>query len=292
MKRVLFLGGIPICFESEREIPMDDSLKKFQINPDTPPEVRVKISWDWENAVRPTTDPVGEDLLDQYYREKNGWICDAKSGGNPLGPLLSTWYTDSMDQIVCTVNEKPFQHPVKTLDQIIRLMPMRSIYVQFGTLFFHAAQVEYHGAGILFSGRSGIGKTTQSRLWQQHVGATRICNDRTMLRKRGDTWFSYGYPMDGSDPVSSDRICRPVCVVMLDQKPQNVAVRIHIVKALCLLMGQVVQDSWNTQQRNRVEQLLMELVRDLPIFLLEATADTRAVDTLIETMEREGIHLG
>ena len=43
--------------------------------------------------------------------------------------------------------------------------------------------IDAHGNGLLFAGRSGAGKTTMARLWQDVPGTTILSDDRIILRK-------------------------------------------------------------------------------------------------------------
>ena len=61
------------------------------------------------------------------------------------------------------------------------------------------------------------GKTTQAKLWERFRNARIICNDRTLLRKQDGNWYSYGYPMDGSQPVRSGEVHVAGCIVLVKQ---------------------------------------------------------------------------
>lgn len=55
---------------------------------------------------------------------------------------------------------------------------------------------------ILFSGPSGIGKSTHADLWVKHRGARVINGDRTLLQKLGDRpRMSLGWPICGSSEI-------------------------------------------------------------------------------------------
>ena len=52
----------------------------------------------------------------------------------------------------------------------------------FDGLLLHASLIDYGGSGILFVGNSGVGKTTQAELWQQHLGAEILNGDKALVR--------------------------------------------------------------------------------------------------------------
>ncbi|MGN0981742.1 MAG: hypothetical protein ACI4O0_02500 [Candidatus Limivicinus sp.] len=69
----------------------------------------------------------------------------------------------------------------------------------------HGSVVELDGAGYAFLAPSGVGKTTQTRLWQQHFGARlRVINgDKPLIRMLRDgeavRFDAYGTPWRGKE---------------------------------------------------------------------------------------------
>ena len=65
---------------------------------------------------------------------------------------------------------------------ILESADMFDILAGYGQLVLHSSYVlTQSGAAVLFSGPSGIGKSTQAALWQQYAGADVINGDRTLL---------------------------------------------------------------------------------------------------------------
>ena len=165
------------------------------------------------------------------------------------------------------------------------MLPMREIFQHFQTVFLHASQIAIRGKGILFTAPSGTGKTTQAKLWKQYRGAEIICNDRTLTRKLDGLWHTYGYPIDGSEPVRSEKVNRLRCVVLLRQGLTNTIQPLPPARAVSLLMRQVVFDTWSGTARATAMQQLLSLVEDIPVFLLTCTPDERAVEMLEQKLK-------
>jgi hypothetical protein len=70
-------------------------------------------------------------------------------------------------------------------------------------LYLHASAVELEGRVYLFSGDSGVGKSTHTRLWQQVFGeSARIINDdKPALRYLDGVWYAYGTPWCGKEYI-------------------------------------------------------------------------------------------
>lgn len=268
---------------SEREIELEPELQPFLAAETEPADLTVQVSWDWEHAKLPDSDRAGEDLLSYYYIEGAERFCVTRGG--PKGAVACTRYNADFSEVVCTYNEKPFLMPPKTMGSLMRMLPMREIFQHFQTLFLHASQIALRGKGILFTAPSGTGKTTQAKLWKQYRGAEIICNDRTLTRKLDGVWHTYGYPIDGSEPVRSEQVNRLGCVVLLRQGLTNTIQRLPPAKAVSLLMRQVVFDTWSGTARATAMQQLLSLVEDIPVLLLTCTPDERAVETLEQKLK-------
>lgn len=284
----LSLAGVVLEVSSQRSLDLEDRLAPFLCRGCTP-DVSVEFSWDWDSLSQPATQPVGTDLLQNYYREGKDCFCVTKGGYK--GWVSCAVYRQDLRRIRCYIHEKPFLYLPHSLGPFLRYLPMRQILARFSVLFVHAAAAAVGSGGLLFTAPSGTGKTTQARLWQSCRGAKILCNDRTLLRRRGDQWLFSGYPVDGSDPVSTAAQSPLSAVVVLRQAPENRIVRLSPSEALVALMGQMVMDNWDAAQRIHITQELLQLYQDLPIYRLSCTPDQRSVEVLEAQLKKDGVTL-
>ncbi|MGN1345822.1 MAG: hypothetical protein ACI4V1_03500 [Eubacteriales bacterium] len=280
------LAEIPFRFLSDRQLDIGAVLMHFIVSPTGQPVLTVDVRWDWEHAALPASDRIGQDSILSYYKEGGNCYCITR--GRQDMPIACTTYSPDFQRMVCTINEKPFLRPPKSMEDVLRMLPMRQIFQHFQTLFLHASQVAYKGRGILFTAPSGVGKTTQAKLWKQYCGADIVCNDRTLVRKSDGIWYTYGYPVDGSEPVCSSQKHPLNAVVLLEQGNENKVERLRPTKALPHLMGQVVMDCWSREARTAAMALLLALMEDVPIYQLTCTPDERAVEVLKNQLEKGG----
>lgn len=279
MVHSLSLAGVHIKIVSEVALNVDQQLQAF-LDPWGPePDCRVDVSWDWDEAALPEPcDYRGEDLLCRYYRVGEQWYCLTK--GRPGIPVSCAVYTADCRSISCTINAASFLAPPNNLGSILRMLPMRRILLEHRAAFLHASRIFVREKAILFAAPSGTGKTTQARLWRDCCGAEILGNDRTLLRKIDGTWQSFGYPLDGSDPVLRNAVAPLGAVVLLEQGPVNRVRNLLPRAGLPQLMRQSVLDSWNPFDQTSVLELLAELMADIPVLQLTCTPDARAVAAL------------
>lgn len=287
MDTILSLAGLRFLFRTERELAIDPELHNFIVRSGTGADVTVQISRAWETLALPDVPQLGEDLLCSYRRQGDTFYCLAKGGAK--GFTACSVYGADCREILCVINENPFRFPIQSLGSILRVMPMRAIFRQFEALFFHASRIAFQEKAILFTAPSGTGKTTQSRLWRRFRNADILCNDRTLVRKQDGVWYTYGYPLDGSEPVRSNAVTPLGAVVLLKQGAENNAERIHPTRAAALLMGQLVIEGWNPAAQNAAVEGILSLIADVPVYLLTCTPDEKAVAALEKRLIKDGV---
>lgn len=280
----LYIGGIKLYIEAERELIIDSQIEVFTNEYLAPPDVVAKISWDWKDVFLPEKSLLGEDLIHRYYKDEKIFYCLTKAGQK--GPIAVSRYYSDYKNLLCTINEKPFLQPPKTLGSVLRMLPMKDIFLRFGTLFFHSSQISYKKKGILFAASSGTGKTTQAKLWKQYRNAKVLCNDRTLIHRTDGIWYTHGYPIDGSEPIISNEINELGCIVLLEQGTECEVRKLESAKAIRMLMEQLVINCWSEEARNRAIELLLALIEDIPILLLKCTPNEGAVLTLEKFIEK------
>lgn len=274
MEEYIFkIGGVGFRVITDYSIKTEDSYVPFFVEEQLEPEVTIEFSREYDRAPKVTGIKSGEDLLLEFYSEKMKSLCVAKGG--PKGPLSVTEWDSDYTNMTCWMNAEAYE-PHRTLGNLLRLVPMRRVLQHHEILFFHASQIAVGETGILFAAPSGTGKTTQARLWETYRKAQVVCNDRTLIRN-GKT---YGYPMDGSQPVISGKVHRLGAIVVLGQAPKNQIRRLRPGAALAALMPQLVFDSWDREMRERAIEQLVDLIQMVPVYRLDCRPDESAVACL------------
>ena len=95
--------------------------------------------------------------------------------------------------------------------------------LRFNGIMLHASAIEMDGWAYLFSGPSGVGKSTHTALWLDAFGqnANVINDDKPAIRFVDAYWFVYGTPWSGKTQCYKN-ICRPLGgIVRLQQAPYN-----------------------------------------------------------------------
>ncbi len=145
------------------------------------------------------------------------------------------------------------------------------------TLLVHASFVDYDGYGIVFTGPSGIGKTTQAELWQKYLNATIVNGDKVLIRAFEDNVYGYGAPWSGSSPYCLNKKSDLKGIVVLVQSSENKMRRLDFVEATSCLLPHIFMHHWDEECVTKVLATFDEVLKKVPVWLLECKPDEEAV---------------
>ena len=154
-------------------------------------------------------------------------------------------------------------------------------------LCFHAACVDTPLGGILFSGPSGIGKSTQADLWCACRGAKQINGDRPILSKEDSGWRAWGSPYAGSSGCHVNESCRVSVIVMLQQGDHCAVHRMNPSEAFRAVWSGLTVHSWDKPFVERAFDLTADLIKNVPVYRFTCTPDENAVRFLEEELRKE-----
>lgn len=171
-----------------------------------------------------------------------------------------------------------------TLHSVFFHTGWESILLNENRLLFHACAVKSEIGGILFSGDSGIGKSTQGDLWVKYENAEIINGDRPVLYKKDEKWIAYGSPYAGSSKVHKNENVPIKIIVMLKQAKTNSIRRLSLYEAFRNVYAQMVTNSWDKECSELVLCNTEQLIKEIPVYELSCTPDRCAVELLKATL--------
>lgn len=164
---------------------------------------------------------------------------------------------------------------------------LERILMEAGSLILHASFVGTTKGGLLFTGPSGIGKSTQAELWRQYAEAEVINGDRTILRKYGGSWYGYGSPYAGSSRIYKNCSMPIRAIAVLGQTAgENQCKRLSMREAFGRLYSQTTLNIWNGDYMNTAVELLGNLCEDLPVYYLNCRPEKSAVECLKRELDK------
>lgn len=160
------------------------------------------------------------------------------------------------------------------------------ILAERGMLVLHSSYVlRAEGDAILFSGASGIGKSTQAELWREFAAARVINGDRSLVDV--DRGMAHGIFYSGTSGICEDHSAPIRAIVLPEQRAENrVFVPAHR-EAFVRLLNQCSYYPWDAESAALMTELVARLVGRVPIYRLDCRKDEGAVRALENELRRE-----
>lgn len=162
---------------------------------------------------------------------------------------------------------------------------------QRGCYILHCAYLDYRGQAILFSGASGIGKSTHADLWCRTIPDTRVLNgDRALFCPSPDGGYEVqGWPVCGSSGICHNER-RPLrTIVFMEQAPENSIRPKTAMQHFKALTSQVTINWWNPPFTRRALDELLTLTGAISINTYACNMNPEAAFTLRQHLENEGV---
>lgn len=141
-------------------------------------------------------------------------------------------------------------------------------------ILLHASFIKYKQKAILFSAPSGTGKSTQAHLWNCYESAKIINGDRVAIKNLN----AYGLPYAGSSHIYLNESAKIAMIVILRQAKENKIRRLTGNEALRYVISETSLHYWNNDFVNDVIMDIVNIVQNVPVFLLECLPDKGAVE--------------
>lgn len=146
------------------------------------------------------------------------------------------------------------------------------------SLMLHASVVELDGKAYVFMGRSGIGKSTHSRLWAETFPGCRLLNDDCPLVVGGadGRFMVSGTPWSGKTPCFRNQM-RPVAgIVQLRQAPANRFVPLEGISAFVSFIPGMSVMTPARELYSVATSTALELLDSVTTGILECRPDSEA----------------
>lgn len=157
--------------------------------------------------------------------------------------------------------------------------------LDLGGMMLHSSAVEYEGYAYLFSGPSGMGKSTHTGLWCSTFDGARVINDdKPALRKLDGTWYAYGTPWSGKSSLNVNAKVRIAGICFLERGSENKIRRLSKKEALINIIAQTTRKKLTEIRMDSMLNSVELLLADIPVYEMECLPNEDAVYTAYRTM--------
>lgn len=194
------------------------------------------------------------------------------------------------------LNEKEIEvYFLETLKQeliidtiFISCLSLEKHFAKKGAHILHCCFLHYNNQAILFSGPSGIGKSTHANLWCRHIDKTHVVNgDRCLIypNEEGE-YIASAWPVCGSSNICMTESYPLKAIVFMGQAPYNEVISVRPMQLFKQLSSQITINWWNKQQvsntLDKLQQMLSQVKMCNYICNLTEEAPTKLYNELKE----------
>ena len=165
----------------------------------------------------------------------------------------------------------PLEYP---LDGLI----LYYLTVLHGDIMIHASGVNHSGYGYIFSGVSGMGKTTISKLWDG-AGAKVIHDDRLIIRNIAGSYTMFNTPVYSNDNPSQSTITR---IYLIEHGKENRLVPLKGAGAVSMVLANCIQHNWNPEIVARLMGTISIMCTTVPVVRLFFKPDRSIIDFILD----------
>jgi hypothetical protein len=252
------IGGIPIALFTS-DAGFLDLLRQRYVGFLSSSRPEFELEFDLKNTL-----PVSDDDV-RVRREGGDWLIER-------GDFRARWNPRNGRGTV-RQNANPY-----SLDSVLRIVHSL-ILAERGGFLLHSASAICDGRACLFSGVSGAGKTTMTRLAPADI--TLLTDEVSYLRPSADGYAAFGTPFAGELARAGENSTAPVSALFfLDRGPENRVDELPSAEAVRRLMRNIL---FFAEDKRLVEQLFAtacDFVARVPIRRLTFYPDARVWDVV------------
>ncbi len=280
MREVLRIGGIAMaidCLDERLVSRLDDPMTRFVAADEG--EIHFTVSASVLERYEP---PRGECLFDSgavwsLHRDGDGLRIECRSaifGDTPYKiAVIDPEFTRAgvFVRLLGDAHAHPLEFP---LDELL----FNALLTRRGALEVHACGIIENGAGSVFIGNSGDGKTTTARLWQAASDAEIVSDDRVILRPHDGIWWMYGTPWHGEADICAPSRAPLSRIFTLDKAPANHLTPLSPAQGAARLLACAFPPFHDTQGMKSVIGIAAALASEIPLARFSFLKEPSAVD--------------
>jgi len=279
------VGGISFAMQAQpgMRLALDPGLADFAFKS---PLCDLEFACGWtSNLTLPRSKPAFvSGGLWTAYRENNGTSLYFQTPRLGETPYKHCWLSDDLSHGRVSLLQRffdpelpvyPLEYPLDELLMIHRLSRGDGVEIH------SCGVVSRDGAGRLFVGHSGAGKSTASRLWLREPGIRVLSDDRIIVRMEQGGPVMYGTPWHGDAGLAEPSSASLQRIFLLEQAAKNEIVPLAPARGAAELFARTFVPHHHAEGVARTLQFLEKLTSIAPVSILRCTADARAIEEVL-----------
>ena len=155
-----------------------------------------------------------------------------------------------------------------------------------GMAAIHSTSIFYQGKAWLFSGHSGMGKSTHARLWQETFQTPLLNGDLNLIGRKDGKPMIYGIPWCGTSGIFDTRSLPLGGIILLKRGKTNYTQELSPDQQVLLVDQRLISHSWTELLFDTNLDLIKKIAPELLICNLYCTKDPEAAHVMRDRIEQ------
>lgn len=158
--------------------------------------------------------------------------------------------------------------------------------IEFNTILFHGSAVSVDGRAYLFTAKSGVGKSTHTRLWREFLGenAVMVNDDKPLLKITENKVLVYGTPWNGKHQLGSNISVPLKAICVLERAKINHIEKITKSAAFPMLLQQSYR-SEDTEKMRKILKIINKISDSVSLYKAWCNMEQEAAEITYNAMK-------
>lgn len=177
----------------------------------------------------------------------------------------------------------------QSLEVLVLCRRIADLLPKYDRILFHGSSLSIDGSGVLFTAKSGTGKSTHTGLWRQVFGdrVKMINDDKPFLEVREDGVFVHGTPWRGKHRLG-ENLSAPLKAIVFVTRGQENRIEPISPRELFPLLLQQTYSPENPGAMVQTLALVERLSRKVQLLKLACNMDPEAAEVACRGINFEG----
>lgn len=160
-----------------------------------------------------------------------------------------------------------------------------------GLYAIHSASILYREKAWLFSGHSGMGKSTHTALWHELLHTPYLNGDLNLIGEENGKLKVYGMPWCGTSGIYTTKTQELGGVVLLGRDDTDHLEKLCEAEKIVRVMQRMISPAWTEEQMEKNLDFAERIAEHSQVYYLKCTKNPSAVEPIkaqIDQMEAKG----
>jgi len=205
----------------------------------------------------------------------------------PAAPDIIEVHLKKDASVACVYYNLSFSKAFKTdLFHAIRLIFLY-LAQKHGMAAIHSASILYNGKAWLFSGHSGMGKSTHTNMWKELYNAPIINGDLNLITLENGTAIVHGIPWCGTSGICNTHTYPLGGIILLNKAPKDYIEELSPDSRQLFVLQRLISPNWTKELWELNFKLVERITDKIMVCRLHCTKEHSAVDTIKNAIDAD-----